>query len=106
MEYKPRTINSTSFLNIVLEIGLDALKQNRQDNNFVINYIYKNENNTELEVKQDLESLEEKEQKEKYIKKKNKKKPYQIIYYIYKTLSITSGKLKKVVNLIMHGKCR
>ena len=74
MEYKPRTINSTSFLNIVLEIGLDALKQNRQDNNFVINYIYKNENNTELEVKQDLESLEEKEQKEKIYKKEKQEK--------------------------------
>ena len=74
MEYKPRTINSTSFLNIVLEIGLDALKQNRQDNNFVINYIYKNENNTELEVKQDLKSLEEKEQKEKIYKKEKQEK--------------------------------
>jgi len=74
MEYKPRTINSTSFLNIVLEMGLDSLKQNRQDNNFVINYIYKNENNTELEVKQDLESLEEKEQKEKIYKKEKQEK--------------------------------
>ena len=74
MEYKPRTINSTSFLNIVLEIGLDALKQNRQDNNFVINYIYKNENNTELEVKQHLESLEEKKQKEKIYKKEKQEK--------------------------------
>jgi len=74
MEFKPRTINSTSFLNIVLEMGLDALKQNGQDKNFMINYIYKNENNTELEVKQNLDSLEPKEQKEKINKKEKQEK--------------------------------
>ncbi len=74
MEFKPRTINSTSFLNIVLEMGLDALKQNVQDKNFMINYIYKNENNTELEVKQNLDSLEPKEQKEKINKKEKQEK--------------------------------
>lgn len=74
MEFKPRTINSTSFLNIVLEMGLDALRQNGQDKNFMINYIYKNENNTELEVKQNLDSLEPKEQKEKINKKEKQEK--------------------------------
>ena len=74
MQFKPRTINSTSFLNIVLEMGLDVLKQNRQDKNFMINYIYKNENNTELEVKQNLDSLEPKEQKEKINKKEKQEK--------------------------------
>ncbi len=74
MEFKPRTINSTSFLNIVLEMGLDALKENVQDKNFMINYIYKNENNTELEVKQNLDSLELKEQKEKINKKEKQEK--------------------------------
>ena len=79
MEYKPRTINSTSFLNIVLEIGLDALKQNRQDNNFVVDYIYKNENNSKInKVKTNhlfnFEALEVKEEKEKINKKEKQEK--------------------------------
>ena len=85
MEFKPRTINSTSFLNIVLEMGLDVLKQNRQDKNFMINYIYKNENNSKInKVKTDhlfnfeafdnFEAFKLKEQKEKINKKEKQEK--------------------------------
>ena len=73
MEYKPRIINSTSFLNIILEMGLDTFKQNGQDNNFVINYIYKNKNNLEIN-KQETKPLEPKEQKEKINKKEKQEK--------------------------------
>ena len=73
MEYRPKIINSTSFLNIVLEMGLDTFKQNRQDNNFVINYIYKDKNNLEIN-KLETKPLEPKEQKEKINKKEKQEK--------------------------------
>ena len=85
---KPKYITTTGFIHLLLEDAYNEVnkKQNLTNN---VDYIYTN--NKELEDKKlDNKSidkdLERKEEKEKLIKKKNKKRIYQMIYYTYKLL--------------------